>query len=344
MNTKRSFNPAAQCIASTIACTLASTLLGACASTPARTESNQASQSQPADMRTLARSVNIRRGDGSGITPWKDVVAEMASADVVLFGEMHGHPLGLAVAQELFEDILTQRPQTVLAMEFYERDQQLIVNDYLSGITDRPAFDKAANKTPQSNPPAHIRMIDAAKEAGRPVIAANAPRRYVRKARTDGYESLQSLSPLQRSMFEIPIGSLEGAYKDRFMALMSGMGGHSGEEIAQSFFRSQAVWDATMGDSIVDALELGTPVAQVVGYFHIQFGNEPGGSGLIDAIRKRSDRDLKIVSIIQLARDDQPLFMGTEDQLDDEGNIVEDGEDADLDIATYVVYVGAGED
>ena len=297
--------------------------------------------------RHLARSVTIRNGDGTGVANWNDVVADMASADVVLFGEMHGHPLGLAVAQELWEDILVHSPSAVLAMEFYERDQQIFVDDYLSGVTDRKAFDKACKKTSKNNYPGHIRMIDATKEAGNPVLAGNAPRRYVSLARKQGYESLEALGVSQQAMFELPIGDREGGYQDRFLELMSGMGDHAGEEIAAGFFRSQSVWDATMGKSVVDGLAYGSPVGQVVGYFHVQYGNEQGGSGLIDAIRLHADldlgRELKIVSIIQLARDDQELFMGTEDVLDDEGEVSEEGEESDLDISTYVVYVGERE-
>lgn len=296
-------------------------------------------------IRDQARSSIIRKGDGSGVASWDDVVADMASADVVLFGEMHGHPLGLAVAQELWEDILVHSPTAVLTMEFYERDQQIHVDDYLSSVTDRAKFDKACGKTPKSNPPGHIRMIDAAKEADRPVLAGNAPRRYVSMARKQGFESLEALGASQQAMFVIPIGDREGGYQDRFLELMSGMGDHAGPEIAAGFFRSQSVWDATMGSSVVDGLAFGSPVAQVVGYFHVQFGDEQGGSGLIDAIRLHGDldlgRELKIVSIIQLARDDQELFMGTDDVLDDEGEVSEEGEESDLGISTYVVYVGA---
>ena len=299
-------------------------------------------------IRDQARSVTIRKGDGTGVATWDDVVADMASADVVLFGEMHGHPLGLAVAQELWEEILVHSPSAVLSMEFYERDQQIHVDDYLTGVTDRAAFDKACKKTAKNNAPGHVRMIDAAKEADRPVLAGNAPRRYVSMARKRGYESLEELGASQQRMYEMPIGDRAGGYQDRFLELMSGMGDHSGEEIAAGFFRSQSVWDATMGSSVVDGLAFGSPVAQVVGYFHVQYGDEPGGSGLIDAVRLHGDldlgRELRIVSIIQLARDDQELFMGTDDVLDDEGEVSEEGEESDLGISTYVVYVGEREE
>ncbi len=313
-------------------------LIGGC-STTTRVDASADSPAASAS-RAEARSVIIRKGDGTGIATWDEVVADMVSADVVLFGEMHGHPLGLAIAQELWEDILVYRPDAVLSMEFYERDQQLAVDDYFSGVTNREQFEKAARRNKGNNAPGHVRMLEAAKEAQRPMIAANAPRRYVSMARKQGYDALKELGELQQTMFALPIGDSEGGYQDRFLELMSGMGDHAGEEIAAGFFRSQSVWDATMGESIINGLELGSPVAHVVGYFHVQFGNEEGGSGLIDQIRLRSDRELKIVTIIPLARDDQELFMGVEPEIDEDGNET-GGQESDLYIADYVVYMGA---
>jgi len=76
---------------------------------------------------------------------------------------------------------------------------------------------------------------------------------------------------------------MTGAYRDRFIELM---GGHSNPdsdlddtsranaklealELAESFFRSQQVWDATMAASVSNALrQSGPPVMLLVGRFH----------------------------------------------------------------------------
>lgn len=289
------------------------------------------SQRSPATNNALpaidARAVTIRHGDGSGAADWNSVVADMASSKAVLIGEMHGHELGLAVAADLFEDILTDNPLAVLSMEFYERDEQVALDDYLAGVSDRDAFRKAANRTESNNPPGHERMVNSAKQASRPVIASNAPRRYTKLARTDGYEALSTLTPLQRSLFDIPPQlRIESAYHERFYEAMGGMASHGGDEMMKGFFRSQALWDRTMASSIARAGLLGSPVVHVVGYFHIQFGSEPGGSGLVDDLRSMYQPDDKIVTIIMLDRADQPLV------------------DEDLNIADYVVYVGTGDD
>lgn len=273
-----------------------------------------------------ARSVEILRGDGTGPVSWDEVAREMAGADVVLFGEVHNHELGNAVAQELFEDVLMYNPRSVLSMEFFERDDQVAVDDYLSGVTDLEGFTKAADRSETNYPYAHRRMVDAAKEAGRPVIASNAARRYVKIARTDGFDRLRSLGEAQQRMFVVPDGIAEGAYKDRFVEAMGGMASHGGEDMINGFLRSQSVWDATMGQSIVDGLGEGSPIAHVVGFFHVQFGSEPGGSGLIDEIRARAmkdlGRDVKIVTLITIP--------AAHDVLEDE----------DMGIAEFVVYVG----
>lgn len=293
-------------------------LLAGC-TTQTREEQAQALRDSTRD---VARSVTILNGDGSGTTTWSQAIQQMAAADVVLMGEVHGHALGNAVQQEMFEDILTANPNALLAMEFYERDEQVALDDYLAGITDREAFEKAADRNEGNNPWAHARMIDASKEAGRPVIAANAPRRYVRLARTDGFDRLRELNENQRALVVIPAQTPQGAYRDRFMDAMGGMAAHGGEEMIESFLRSQSTWDATMAQSIVDAFEHGTPVVLVVGYFHAQFPFEPGSSELVDQLRKRTDRNLNIVTCITLP--------ATHDEIQED----------DRNIADFVVYVG----
>lgn len=293
-------------------------LLTGC-STQTREEQTQALRDST---RTAARGVTILAGDGSGSVSWSDAVAKMASADVVLMGEVHSHELGNAVQQEMFEDILTANPRAVLSMEFYERDEQVALDDYLAGITDRTAFEKAADRNPGNNPWAHARMIDASKEAGRPVVASNAPRRYVRLARTQGYERLEQLNENQRALVEIPTSVPDGAYRDRFVDAMGGMASHGGEDMINGFLRSQTVWDATMAQSIVDAFADGTPVVHVVGFFHAQFPFEAGSSGLVDQLRQRIDRPLNIVTCITLPASHEAI------------------QDDDRNIADFVVYVG----
>ncbi|MBM3975631.1 MAG: ChaN family lipoprotein [Planctomycetes bacterium] len=243
-------------------------LLCACASAPKRTA--------PPDPRSPAV---FRGGDGSSVA-WTDFVAESAAADALVIGENHGHPLGLSCAAALFEDVLARSPQAALALEFIERDDQVVVDDYLAGLIDEAKFRERVGKPESSYPPGHRAMLEAAKAAGRPVRAGNAPRQYVRLARTDGYDRLRALTAEQQRLFRIPDEMIGGEYRADFDGLMStphepGAESQPAEAPEQrqkrldDVYRSQHLWDWTMADALAALHADGhRPVVQVVGRFH----------------------------------------------------------------------------
>ena len=81
-------------------------------------------------------------------------------------------------------------------------------------------------------------------------------------------------------LFAVPEAPLEGMYRERFFEIMSPTD-HDDDarddqesgidpEIVESFFKAQQVWDATMADSVANAVERGeTPVILLVGRFHV---------------------------------------------------------------------------
>lgn len=256
------------------------------------------------------------------------MLEDVAGADVVVVGETHGHPLGLAAAAALWEDILERRPDAALLLEFFERDQQVAIDDYLTGVTDEEAFRKSAGRSDGNYPEGHARMVETAKAAGRPVIAANAPRRYVRRAGPEGYEYLLRLGQEQQRLFAVPDAVPEGRYREDFFELMSG-GGHGAEgeggempeEMVERMYRSQVLWDATMADSVVRAALRGyRPVVLVVGRFHADFDG-----GTIQLIA-RARPDLEIRTLSAVASDSEQV------------------EEEDVGRADYVLYVGGDEE
>ncbi|MBM4109508.1 MAG: ChaN family lipoprotein [Phycisphaerae bacterium] len=256
-----------------------SLFLAACA-TGTRSGAHAEATVAPRDVRVFAGS------DGSSV-PWAGVVDAARHAEVVIVGENHGHPLGLASAAALWDDLLASAPDAGLSLEFFERDQQAGVDDYRLGLTDEAAFTKATGRTPGSYPAGHKAMVESARAADRPVIAANAPRRYVRVARKDGFDALRRLTPEQRRFFRLPDVVPEGRYRDDFIKLMTEGPGHGDpdpearQKQAEEMFRSQSVWDWTMAQSVVDALDAGAvPVLHVVGRFHSDFDG-----GLVQAVR-----------------------------------------------------------
>lgn len=295
-------------------------LLGGCAS-PGPRDTAASLPEQPREAVTIFDREGRR-------TDWGAMLAEVSGADVIVIGETHGHALGLAAAACLWDDILARRPQSALLLEFFERDHQIAIDDYLWGITDEEAFREAAGRAEGNYPPGHRRMVEAAKAAGRPVIAANAPRRYVRRAQPDGYGELIGLSEEQRRLYALPDRLPEGRYREEFFGLMGG-GGHgpAGEgggmppEMIERMYRSQTMWDATMADSVLRAAAHGyRPAVLVVGRFHADFDG-----GTVQMIRRaRPDLSVRTLSMVTKA--------GPELDEDDRGR------------ADFVVYVGPGPD
>ncbi len=244
-----------------------------------------------------ARRVAIFDERGEQVT-WERLLSDAAAADAVILGEQHGHELGLSAAAALWRDLIARGGvpgdgrasafRGALALEFIERDDQSRLDDFLAGLSDEPTFIRRAGRS--SDGPTggnwsagHRDMVLAAKDAGRPVIAANSPRPYVRLARTKGFEALRELTDDQRRLFVEPREMPTGRYREEFEKLM-GAGGEGVTDAKRSnidgLFRAQSVWDWTMASSMNDAINRGhRPTVLVVGQFHSDFRG-----GLVQAL------------------------------------------------------------
>ncbi len=245
--------------------------------------SNRAATAEPGPAPRDPHALPMFRADGSALG-WAEMVSEASTADVILVGEVHGHPVGQDFQAALYAELAERSPAIAPSLEFFERDQQAALDDYLSEVTDESAFRKAAARTEGNYPSGHRALVEAAKAAKRPVIAANAPRRYTRLARAKGYDHLGNLTPEQRRLFAIPRELPTGRYRDDFdQTMIESQGpGHAifpedatdeqKREILDGMFRSQSLWDATMADSIARALDEGShPVVHIVGHFHCDY-------------------------------------------------------------------------
>lgn len=253
---------------------------------PDAVDSNGAASSGAAAMAGVPASfaaLTAFDGRTGAAIAWDDLIARCIAANVVVIGEEHDLNPAQMMAADLFSAILARRSDAVLSLEFFERDEQVHLDDYIDGLTTDEQFVAATGRREGNYPDGHRAMIAAAKAAGAPVIASNAPRRYVRLARLEGYDRLRALNEAQRALFVIPSVMPSGHYRDEFIGMMSAMGAHGPEgaagpqpseeqrrSAAEATFRSQAMWDATMADSIVRALRDGArPVVHVVGRFHV---------------------------------------------------------------------------
>lgn len=271
---------------------------------------------------------------------WEDMMQAILDADVLIVGEQHDDANGHQVQQSIVLDVTNRWENIALSMEMLDRSEQSIVDDYLADFIDRDKFMELTASTAWRKlvleyltreinrktfaekilrigwPDWEINyqpMIDTMKDAGERVIAANAPwARYTKLVTADGFEDIDTMTPAQRRLIEIPDVPEDGEYRERFWDVMvdrdegeepdpaeaeaeeDSDAAHmelTDEQVRRSF-HSQLMYDATMAGSIADALNDGVgKVIHLVGQFHSDF---EGGTVL--ELRRRAP-DAKILTI-----------------------------------------------
>lgn len=158
----------------------------------------------------------------------------------------------------------------VLSLEMFERDVQYVVDEYLDGFITEDHF--LASSRPWGGYEERYRpAVEFARAHDIPVVAANAPRRYVNRASRLGRESLAELPDRALSYLPpLPYPGASPAYRAEWDEIM----GPAARHMAGSPLDAQTLWDATMAWSIARALEASSDplVLHFAGSFHVQNG------------------------------------------------------------------------
>lgn len=212
------------------------------------------------------------------------IVDEIAKTDAVFLGELHDDAVGHAVQAEIFRRVVERhfgkRP-IALSLEMFERDVQIVVDEYLSGLISENHF--MLSSRPWGNYKTDYRpLVELAKEKRLPVIAANAPRRYINMVSRNGRASLDGLSKdAKRWLPPLPFGEPSAAYSAKFKSLM----GPSPEAQMgiDKILASQTLWDASMAEAVAKFLksEKNPLVVHLNGGFHTE-----GRLGTVEQLMK----------------------------------------------------------
>jgi uncharacterized iron-regulated protein len=206
---------------------------------------------------------------------WSDLLDRLAKLDVVFLGETHVDDTTHRVELHVLEQLIARRQgKVVLSMEMFERDVQPVLDDYLAGRIDEAAFVHRArawgNYREDYRP-----LIECAKAAKIPVVAANFPASLRRQLAMGGKQAVDALAPAQRAWLPEVIHPASDAYWERVARAVRGhaMGAGAIQSAEDKLYDAQNLWDNAMGDAVAKAhaAHPGHLVLHIAGGFHVAY-------------------------------------------------------------------------
>ena len=188
----------------------------------------------------------------------------MAEADVVLFGEFHDHAmvhwLQLKAAQRLMES-----GNLIMGAEFFETDNQLLLDELIDGTTPMKKFTAEAKLWPNYKTD-YAPILQLAVDSQITFIATNIPRRYASLVARKGADTLKFLSKSAKSLMP-PLPMPFSMETPGYQAVYDMMGGGHGME-PENFVKAQALKDYSMAYNIGENMEKNSLFLHFNGDFH----------------------------------------------------------------------------
>ena len=230
-------------------------------------------------------------------TSYDKMLKELATADVVFFGEQHNDPIAHWLELQLTKDLLRlKQGQLVLGLEMFERDVQPLVDQYTTGELDDKAFEEQSRPWPNYATDYKPLLLLARQQKFR-VVGTNVPRRYASQVAKGSLTALDALpaaekawiAPLPMTVdFELP------GYKN--MAKMFG-GDAAHAAGVQNIIQAQALKDATMAHFLQQARPEGHLLLHLNGAYH-----SDNHDGILAYLRQQNPK-LKVLTISTVSQE-----------------------------------------
>ncbi|MFP4472041.1 MAG: ChaN family lipoprotein, partial [Bacteroidales bacterium] len=185
---------------------------------------------------------------------YKHLLKDAAQADVVLFGELHNNPIGHWLQLELTGSLYDEKDgNIVLGAEMFEADNQLLLDEYTTGLIRERNFENEA-KLWNNYQTDYKPLVEFARAHNLKFVATNIPRRYASMVHQQGFEALDSL-PATAQAYIAPLPVLYDAELPGYKGMLAMMGDmrHANDNLP----KAQAIKDATMANFILENLQPG---------------------------------------------------------------------------------------
>lgn len=217
------------------------------------------------------------------------VITKIKDADVVFFGELHDNAISHWMEYEIVKALYAEKSdKLIIGAEMYESDQQLLVDEYLSGKVLYKYFKEQARLWPNDKTDYHP-ILAYAQENKIPFVATNIPRRYAAIVNKGDFVALDSISDVAKT-FIAPLPILYDAELACYKDMLSMMGGHVPESM-KNIAKAQAIKDATMAHFILKNWSPGQC------FFHFNGSYHSANHQSIVWYLKQANPNLKIVTV-----------------------------------------------
>jgi uncharacterized iron-regulated protein len=183
---------------------------------------------------------------GETVVTAEEMISILSETDKVFVGEMHDDTLAHQWELYIWQSLASG--DRVLALEMFETDVQLLLNDYLSGAITEEAF-LLGSRPWENYAEDYSPLVEFAKENGSGVIAANVPRTYAAMVARGGFEAVASEPFFQ----ELRVDSSSVLYREMFLATIDALGGEMNGMMPMNplnMYRAQLLKDAVMASSV----------------------------------------------------------------------------------------------
>lgn len=228
------------------------------------------------------------------ISSFEEMAEKASNQELIFFGELHNNSLAHWLQLQLLKSLKENQNSVILAGEFFERDDQLNIDEWFAGkITDKnfEAEAKLWNNYSTDYKP----LLLFAKKHNIPFVASNVPRKYASLVSRDGLEALDSLD-VEAKKYLPPLPVQIDKDLPSYVAMKDMM--HGSSMNIDYMIEAQALKDVTMAFSLFEFLGEGHTLLHINGSYH---SNDYEG---IVWFVKKAYPDLKIMTINTVEQED----------------------------------------
>jgi uncharacterized iron-regulated protein len=189
------------------------------------------------------------------VIAFEELIAHISSKELIFVGEAHDNPDHHLIQVQILQAVANLSPSLNLGMEFFQKQQQPIVDRYIQGESTEKEFLAAVEwkKTWGFDYHFYRPLMQLARERGYRVLAINAPNDMVRKVARTG---LKALEPSERDQLPKAIDLTQARHRAFLQEIYNEHSPHGLKDF-EFFYEAQCVWEETMAYNLSEHLKSG---------------------------------------------------------------------------------------